>query len=96
MVEGFTNDMLPKSSCFQAPTIVEDSNITTKRNEMGDLDPTAVDKNNNNSVERANTVLNANNIVGAHFLEEKGEWFYQCADNFDVWNSDSYPPNKVM
>ena len=57
MVEGFVNDMLPKSSYLQAPTVVEDSNETTNGNELGDLKPTAVDENKNNSVERANTVL---------------------------------------
>ena len=96
MVAGFINDMLPKSSCLQTPIIVKNSNKTTKRNEMGNLDPTAVDKQNNDSVECANTVLKANNILGTHVLEEKEEWFYQCADNYDAWNSDSYPPNKGM
>ena len=71
MVKGFINDMLPKLSCLEAPIIVKNSNETTIRNEMGDLDPTAVDKNKNNSVERANIVLKANNIIGAHILEEK-------------------------
>ena len=84
MVEGFINDMLPKSSYLQVPTIVKDSNETTNRNETEDFNPTAIDKNNNNSVERANTVWEANNILGAHVLEEKKEWFYQCANNYDV------------
>ena len=84
MVKGFINDMLPKSNCLQAPTIIEDSNETTYKNEIGNLDPTAVDNNNNNSVERANIVLKANNILGAHVMEEKEKWFYQCADNYDV------------
>ena len=44
MVEEFINDMLPKSSYLQAPTIVKDSNETTIRNEMRDLNPTALDK----------------------------------------------------
>ena len=77
MVEGFINDMNLKSSYLQAPTIVEDSNETTNRNEMGDLKPTAVDENNNHNVELANTVLEANNILGAHVLKEKEELFYQ-------------------
>ena len=84
MVERFISDMLPKSSYLQVPAIVEDSNGTTNGNEMGDLKPTAVDKNNNNSVERANTVLEANNILGAHVLKETEQWFYQLADNYDV------------
>ena len=96
MVEGFINDMLPKSTYLQAPTIVEDNNKTTNRNEIGDLNPTATDNKDNNSVERANTVLNTNNILGAHVMEEKKKWFYQCADNYDVWNSDSYSPKKGM
>ena len=45
----------------------------TKRNKIRGLDPTAVDDNNNNSVERANTVLKANNILGAYVMEEKEE-----------------------
>ena len=77
MVERLISDMLPKSSYLQAPTIVKDSNETTNGNEMGDLKPTAIDKNNNDSVERANTVLEPNNILGAHVLEEKEKWFYQ-------------------
>ena len=96
MVKGFINNMLRKSSCLQAPTILEDNNDKTNRNELGDLDPTTVVDNNNNSVERANTVLKTNNIPGAHVLEEKEEWFCQCANNYDVWNSDSYPPKKEM
>ena len=60
------------------------------------MDLTVVDENNNDSVERANTVLKANNILGAHILEEKEEWFYQCADNYDIWNSDFYSPKKGM
>ena len=55
---------------------------------------TAVDKNNNHSVERANTVLKPNNILGAHVLEKKEELFYQWTDNYDVWNSNSYSPTK--
>ena len=39
MVEGFINDMLPKSNHLQAPTIVKDNNETINRNEIGDLDP---------------------------------------------------------
>ena len=38
---------------------------------MGDLNSTAVDNYNNDSVERANTVLKANNILGVHVLGEK-------------------------
>ena len=71
MAGGYISDMLPKSSYLQAPTIVEDSNKTTNRNEMGDLKPTAIDKNNNNSVELTNIISEPNNILGAHILEEK-------------------------
>ena len=84
MVKGFINDMLPKSSRLQAPTIVKDNNKTTNRNKIGDLDPTAVDNKDNDSVERANTVLKTNNILDAHVIEEKEEWLYQCAINYDV------------
>ena len=96
IVEWFINNIFPKQSYLQAPTIVEDSNKTTNRHKMGDLDPTAVEENNNNSVERGNTVLEVNNILGARILEEKEEWFYWCANNYDLWNSDSYSPKKVM
>ena len=34
IVEGFINDMLPKSCCLQTPTIVKDSNKTTNRNKL--------------------------------------------------------------
>ena len=86
--------MLPKSSYLDAPTIAEDINETTNGNEMGDLKPTAIDENNNNSVKRANTVLEPNNILGAHILEEKTKRFYQWADNYDVLNNNSYKPTK--
>ena len=84
MAEGFISDMLPKSSYLEAPTILKDSNETTDGNKTEDLKPTAVDENNKNRVEHANTVLESNNILGAHVLEEKEEWFYQWADNYDV------------
>ena len=58
------------------------------------MKPTDVDKNNNNSVERANTVLEPNNILGARILEKKEEWFYQWANNYDVRHSDSYTSTK--
>ena len=76
MVEGFINVMLPKSSRLQAPTIVEDINETTNRNEIRNLGPTTVDDNDNDSMEHANTVLKINNILCAHVMEEKKEWFY--------------------
>ena len=85
MVEGFINDMLPKSSYLQAPTIMENSIKTTNRNETGELDPTALEDNNDDSVERANTVLKAKIILDAHVMEEKEEWFNQCVDNYNVW-----------
>ena len=75
MVEGFINDVLPKSSCLETPTVAENSNETTNRNRMGDFDPTAVDKNKNHSVARANTVLKANIILGAHVLKEEKNGF---------------------
>ena len=71
MVEEFISNMLHKSSYLKAPTIDEDSNETTDGNEMGDLKPTDVNKNNNDSVECANIVLEPNNILGVRVLEEK-------------------------
>ena len=44
MVREFINDMLPKSIYIQDPTIGKDSNKTTNRNEIGDLNPTVVNK----------------------------------------------------
>ena len=67
---------------------------TTDDNEMGDLKPTAIDEDTNGNVEHANNVLEPNSILGARILEEKEEWFYQQADNYDVWNNDSYKPTK--
>ena len=84
IVEGFVNVILPKSSRLKAPTIMEDNKETTNRNESGDLDPITIDDKDNNSVERANTVLKFNNIPGAHVMEEKEEWFYQCVNNYDI------------
>ena len=93
MVEGFISDMLSESSYLEAPTIVEDSNETTNENKMGELKPAAVDENNNDDVKQAKTGLEPNNILGAHVLEEKEEWFYQLADNYDVIYN-SYTPTK--
>ena len=61
---------------------------------MGDSKPATIDGNNNDGVKRANTRLEHDNIPGAHVLEEKEEWFYQWADNYDVWNNHSYTPTK--
>ena len=85
MVEGFINDMLSKSSRLQAPTIIRDNNKTININKIEDLDPTAVDDNDNNSVEHANTVLKTNNILGTHVMEEKEEWLYQCPNNYMMY-----------
>ena len=41
--------------------------------ESRDLKPAAVDENNNGDVERTNTELKPNNIIGAHVLEKKKE-----------------------
>ena len=57
---------------------------------MGDLKPTAVDENNNNSVERVNTILEPNNILGAHILE-KGSMILPMGQQL---NNDSYTPIK--
>ena len=76
MMEKFINDMLLKLSHLQAPTIVKNNNETTNRNAIRDLDPTAVEDNDNNSVEHANTVFKTNNILGARVMEEKKELFY--------------------
>ena len=45
--------------------------IQLLENEIGDFDPKAVDNNNNDSVERVNTLLKASNILVAHVMEEK-------------------------
>ena len=82
-------DMISELSYLEAPTSTKDSNETSNENRMGDLKPADVDKNNNDCVKRANTGLEPNNIPGAHVLEQKEEWFYQLADNYDVWNNDS-------
>ena len=87
-------DMLSESSYLKAPTIVKDSNETSNKNKMGDLKPSTVDGNNNDSVKRANTDLEPDNTPGAHVLKEKKEWFYLLTDNYDVWNNKSYTPKK--
>ena len=43
----------------------------------------------NGGVEQVNTKLEPDGV-----LEEKEEWFYQWADNYDVWNNNSYTPTK--
>ena len=43
----------------------------------------------------ADTGLNSNNTLGAHVVEKKDGWFYEWANNYDVWNDYSYTPTKV-
>ena len=94
MVEGFINDMVSESSYLEAPTMAKGSNETTAESEMGKLKPVVVHEHNNDGMKRADTGLEPNNILGARVLEEKEEWLYQWADNYDVWNNDSYTPTK--
>ena len=93
MVEGFINDMVSELSYLEAPVIAKDSNKTTNENEMRKLKSAVVDEDNNDGVKCTNTWLKPNIILGAHILEEKEEWFYQLADNYDVWNNP-YTPTK--
>ena len=44
--------------------------------------------------ELADTGLKSNNTLVAHIVEEKEEWFYEWADNYDVLNDYSYTPTK--
>ena len=38
--------------------------------------------------------MKSNNTLGAHVVEEKEEWCYKWADNYDVWNDYSYTPTN--
>ena len=58
------------------------------------MKPVVIHENNNDGIKRANTGLEPNNILGAHVLEEKEEWFYEWANNYDMWNDYSYTPTK--
>ena len=51
--------------------------------------PQFIPHKHNGGVERVTTELEPDSV-----LEEKEEWFYQWADNYDVWNNDSYTPTK--
>ena len=40
------------------------------------------------------TGMNFNNTLGVHIMGEKKGWFYEWADNYDVWNDYSYTSTK--
>ena len=68
--------------------------VSDMLSEWRDLKPSDVDEKNNGGVERTNTGLEPNNILCANILEKKEIQFYQWADNYDVWNNNSYTPTK--
>ena len=94
MVERLLNDMVSETSHMDAPTVVEDNNKTTTVSKLGKAKPAVVHENNNGAMELADTGLKSNNILGAHVVEEKEEWFYEWNDKYDVWNDYSYTPTK--
>ena len=74
--------------------MVKSSNEATTTSKLGKAKPVAVHDNNHGNTELANTGLNSNNILGAHIMEEKEEWFYGWADKYDVWNNYYYTPTE--
>ena len=51
--------------------------------------PQPIAHKHNGGVEWVNTELEPDSVQ-----EEKKEWFCQWADNYDVWNNNSYTPTK--
>ena len=51
--------------------------------------PQFIGHKHNGGVGLVNTELVPKNV-----LKDKEEWFYQWANNYNVWNSDSYLPTK--
>ena len=79
---------------MDAPTVVKDINETTTVSKLGKAKPIVVHENNNGAMKLADTGLKSNNTLGAHVVEEKEGWFYELANNYDVWNNYSYTPTK--
>ena len=52
-------------------------------------DSQSISHKHNSDIEQGNTELEPNSV-----LEEKEEWFYQWAVNYDVWNNNSFIPTK--
>ena len=79
---------------MDAPTVVENNHKTTAVSRLGKTKPVVVHENKNGAIKLTDTGLKFNNTLGSNILEEKERWFYEWADNYDVWNDYLYTPTK--
>ena len=90
-MQAFINDMVGNTN---TAIVVENNNKTTTVCKSGKTKPVVVHGNNDSAMKLADTGLKSNNTLGAHIVEEKEGWFYEWADNYDLWNDCSYTPTK--
>ena len=76
--------MVPETNHIDAPTMVKDNNKTTTVSKLGKTKPIVVYENNNGAMKLADTRLKSNNTLSIHVVEEKEEWFYELAANYDL------------
>ena len=89
-----TNDSNLLSQENQDYDIQHDQQLMTHKHDGGQRhhnqnDPQSIARKNNSGVERFNTEFEPNSV-----FKKKAEWFYQWAENYDVWNNNSYTPTK--
>ena len=91
IVQGFINDIVGNTN---VPTVVESGTKTTAAIKLGKAKPVAVHENNHDNTNLADTGLKSNNILGAHIVKEKEEWFYGWVDTYDEWNNYYHNPTE--
>ena len=63
--------------------------VVSGRGYYNQIDQQFIAHTPNCGLEQVSTELVPNNV-----LEEKEDWFYQWADNYDVWDNNPYTPTK--
>ena len=90
-VQEFINNMVGNTNF---PTAVESGNELTAASKLGKAKPVAVNENNHDNTNLADTGLKSNNILGAHIVEEKEGWFYGWVDPYDESNNYYHTPTE--
>ena len=68
IVQGFINNRVGNTN---VPTVVENGNEATAVSKLGKDKPVVVHENNHGNTKLTDTELKANNILGAHIVEER-------------------------
>ena len=71
-MQGFINNMVGNTN---TATVVKNDNKTTTVSKSRKAKPVVAHEKNNGAMKLADTGLKSNNILGAHIVEEKEEWF---------------------